>query len=67
MIYPSVILSAMVIIGTLMFLFVIPSMLAIYDEFEGTLPVTTQLLITITDIMVHQGWIVALVLIVLIF
>jgi type IV pilus assembly protein PilC len=67
MIYPSVILSAMIIIGTLMFIFVIPSMLSIYEDFEGTLPLMTRLLIAITNLLVHQGWIVGSLLLLLLF
>jgi type II secretory pathway component PulF len=45
LIYPGVILSAMVVIGILMFAFVVPTLAATFEELEVELPATTRALI----------------------
>jgi type IV pilus assembly protein PilC len=45
LIYPSVILSAMVIIGVLMFAFVVPALAGTFKELGVELPLSTQILI----------------------
>ncbi len=45
LIYPSVILSAMVVIGVLMFAFVVPTLAGTFKELGVTLPLSTQILI----------------------
>jgi len=49
MIYPGVILSAMVIIGVLMFIFVVPTLLATFKSLYMELPASTQLIIFLSD------------------
>ncbi|NCS99402.1 type II secretion system F family protein [Candidatus Parcubacteria bacterium] len=49
MIYPGVILSAMVIIGVLMFIFVVPTLLATFKSLDMELPASTQLIIFLSD------------------
>lgn len=51
MIYPSVIVSAMVIIGILMSIFVLPKLTSIFKEFNTQLPVTTKIVIGVADFM----------------
>ncbi|PIR96095.1 MAG: hypothetical protein COT92_02940 [Candidatus Doudnabacteria bacterium CG10_big_fil_rev_8_21_14_0_10_42_18] len=51
MIYPSVIVAAMVIIGVLMAIFVLPKLTSIFKEFDTALPPTTRLVIWIADFM----------------
>jgi type IV pilus assembly protein PilC len=45
LIYPSVILSAMVVIGVLMFAFVVPTLASTFKELGVTLPTSTRILI----------------------
>jgi type II secretory pathway component PulF len=45
MIYPSVILFAMIVIGFLMAVFVLPKLTATFKEFGGTLPLMTRIVI----------------------
>ncbi|GAB4219124.1 MAG: type II secretion system F family protein [Candidatus Microgenomates bacterium] len=52
LVYPVVILIAMVIVMFIMITFVIPKLLGLYKDFNVSLPWTTQLLITISDFMV---------------
>lgn len=49
MAYPAVIVSAMLIIGVLMFIFVIPTLLDTFRDFDIDLPATTQLIIFVSD------------------
>lgn len=51
MIYPAVILSAMLIIGVLMAVFVLPKLTGIFKEFKAGLPFTTKLIIAFADFM----------------
>ncbi|MBU1519157.1 type II secretion system F family protein, partial [Patescibacteria group bacterium] len=45
MIYPAFVIGVMVIIGILMFIFVIPTLVATFKDFGATLPKSTQLII----------------------
>ncbi len=51
MIYPSVIVGAMVIIGVLMSIFVLPKLTSIFKEFDTQLPITTKVVIAVADFM----------------
>lgn len=51
-IYPTVILIAMFIVMFIMITFVIPKLLNLYKDFNISLPLTTQILIIISDFMV---------------
>ncbi len=51
MIYPSVIIGAMVIIGVLLSIFVLPKLTSIFKDFKTNLPITTRVVIRIADFM----------------
>lgn len=51
MIYPGVIISAMVVIGIALAIFVLPSLTATFKDFGGQLPFTTRLVIMFSDFM----------------
>lgn len=51
MIYPAFILSGLVVVGIAMMVFVVPQLTGILKEAGGTLPVTTRILIAISDFM----------------
>lgn len=56
MIYPAVIVSAMVIIGILMSIFVLPKLTSIFKDFgSAKLPVMTRVVISIADFMSANG------------
>lgn len=54
MIYPSIVLSVMVIIGVLMMIFVMPSITATFKSLGGNLPAMTRILIGVSDFMVKH-------------
>ncbi len=49
MIYPSVIVGAMVIIGVLMAVFVLPKLTSVFKDFNTDLPITTRIIMAIAD------------------
>lgn len=51
MIYPSVIVGAMVIIGVLMSIFVLPKLTSVFKEFNTQLPLATRVVIAFADFM----------------
>jgi type IV pilus assembly protein PilC len=54
MIYPAVILSALVIIGILMFIFVVPTLASTFKELHTQLPFSTQIIIGISDFLTNN-------------
>ncbi len=65
MVYPAVIVLAMIIIGVLMMIFVIPTLLATFQDLEVELPFTTQMIIFISDAFQNHGLVVLGVMIIL--
>ncbi len=51
MIYPSIVIVVMGIIGTLMMIYVVPSITATFTKMDVELPTTTKILILISDTM----------------
>lgn len=49
MIYPSIVISVMAIIGVLMMMFVVPTITGVFKDLGTDLPVMTQILINISD------------------
>ena len=65
MMYPAVILFAMVVIGVLMMIYVVPTLLNIFKETETELPATTKVIIFVSDTLQNYGIFVLLGFIVL--
>lgn len=51
MIYPSVVVSAIVVIGVIMVTTVLPKIISLFDEFDAELPLATRVLIVITHFL----------------
>ncbi len=51
MIYPAIVMIAMVAVGFIMMVFVMPQMTAMYEDFDAELPFTTRMLILVSDFM----------------
>lgn len=56
MVYPLVVVVGMFGVGIVMMVFVIPKMLAIYDEFQAKLPASTRALITVSQFFTRYWW-----------
>ncbi|HVT75331.1 MAG TPA: type II secretion system F family protein [Candidatus Paceibacterota bacterium] len=65
MIYPSIILTVMVAIGVLMFVFVVPKLTATFASFNTELPLATRSIIAASDFLTHSWLFVVIGLIVI--
>lgn len=63
MTYPAFVLSALLIVGVLMFKFVLPNLTSVLKEQGGELPLISQWLIAFTDFFEVYWWAVLLVII----
>ncbi|MBI3630973.1 MAG: type II secretion system F family protein [Candidatus Sungbacteria bacterium] len=55
MMYPAIVLAAVFGIGTLMLLYVVPTLTATIEGLGGTLPLTTRLIIATSKLLVEYG------------
>lgn len=62
MIYPAIVVSAMGVIGVLMMIYVVPTLTATFNELDVELPLTTRIILGISDFL-SQHTLVALVLV----
>lgn len=63
--YPAVIVTAMVLIAILMFIFVVPTLLKTFTDLNVPLPITTRSVLFVSELLQHDGIWVLLVFIVL--
>lgn len=56
MIYPVIVLIAMVAVGFIMMVFVMPQMTEMYKDFGAELPLPTKILIAVSDLMAKFWW-----------
>ncbi len=63
MIYPTVVIIGMVIIGIVMMVFVLPKMMDILTETGTTLPLPTRILIGASNFIIHYWWIVVIIIV----
>ena len=54
MIYPAVIITAIIIVGTLMLIFLIPTLAATFKELNVALPLSTRLVIGLSDFLANN-------------
>lgn len=54
--YPLFVLGAMILIGGVLIVYVIPQLKLVFEEAGVTLPLTTRILIAISDFLSHQWW-----------
>ncbi|MFH1662148.1 MAG: type II secretion system F family protein [Candidatus Falkowbacteria bacterium] len=66
LIYPSIIVLAMMGIGTFMVIFVVPKITDMFKDFDAELPIPTKILISVSDGIANNGLISALIFIVFI-
>jgi len=60
MIYPVIVIIAMIAVAFIMMIFVIPQLTAMYDDFGAELPLATQILVSISNFMVQFWWLILL-------
>jgi len=63
MTYPLFILFALVVVGFLMFLFVLPPLVGVLQESAVELPFTTKILISVTALLQNFWWLILMVLV----
>ncbi|HET8574977.1 MAG TPA: type II secretion system F family protein [Candidatus Paceibacterota bacterium] len=51
MIYPSIVISAMVVIGILMFIFVVPTLTSTFSSLGAQLPASTRMIIAVSNFL----------------
>lgn len=59
--YPSIILAAMIVIGILMMLYVVPTLISTFQELKIELPLTTKVIIGISNFLLTQGLVALIV------
>lgn len=57
LIYPTIIMIAMVVVAVVMMVFVVPKLTSLYDEFGAELPVMTRALIGLSNLMVKTWYV----------
>ncbi len=65
LIYPAVILCAMIGIGVLMMIFVVPTLMKTFTDLKVELPASTRLVLWASELLQHQGLLVLLIVVVL--
>lgn len=66
MIYPSIVIFAILIVGVLMLIYVVPTLTSTFKELNVKVPLTTQIIVMISDFMVAHVTLVFAMLITLI-
>ena len=64
MVYPTIIFFAMIAIASIMMVFVVPKLTAMYKDFGAELPGPTKILMGVSDFTVHYWYVVFMVLVV---
>jgi len=67
MVYPAVIITAMIGIGILMMIMVVPKITSMFEEIDVALPITTQIIIAVSSFLSKYYIIGGILLIVLVF
>ena len=61
LVYPAIVVIAMVVVVIVMMVVVMPKLTDLYKDFGITLPITTQILIGMSNFVIHEWWIMILV------
>ncbi|MDE2041098.1 MAG: type II secretion system F family protein [Patescibacteria group bacterium] len=62
--YPAVIVTAMILIAILMFIFVVPTLLKTFTDLKVQLPITTQIVLGISTVLRQYGLVVLVILLI---
>lgn len=63
LIYPSIVVSGMLVVGFIMIVFVVPKLTSIYNDFGAELPLATRILIKISDVGQKYWWLLPIVIV----
>jgi len=63
MIYPVIVIVGMVAVVIVMMIFVIPKLMSLYTDFDATLPMTTQILMSMSNFMIKFWFLIPIVII----
>lgn len=63
MLYPAIIIFAMIIIGIIMLTYILPQILSVFGDMEVELPATTQFIIKISDVLNDHGVLIGIALV----
>ena len=63
LIYPAIVLAVGVISMVGLMIFIVPNFTGIFEDLGSTMPLSTRILMGISDAMIHYGWLIILVLI----
>ncbi len=66
LLYPAIIIIAMVIVGVLMLVFVVPTLTATFTELKVDLPASTRAIIAVSDFLTHRSILALFLLIVVV-
>ena len=58
LVYPAIVVIAMIGVGFIMMVFVVPKMTDLYKDFEADLPMATQLLISFSEFLTKFWWLI---------
>jgi len=61
MIYPAFIIVGLIAVAVLAMIYVIPKLTSVLIESGATLPLATRILISVSNFMVHQWWLILIV------
>lgn len=66
MMYPAVIISVVIVVGILMFIFVVPGLISMFADIGGELPKSTQFIIWLTNMIQNQALVLLLSVVVIV-
>jgi len=63
MIYPIIVVIGMIVVAIIMMIYVIPKLMSLYEDFDATMPASTQALMAMSDFLVNFWFLVPIVVI----
>lgn len=67
LIYPAIVVTGMIVVSIIVLTIVVPRLTTLYREFDASLPLPTQILISISDLFTKLWWLFLLVFVISLF